>query len=158
MDEDARTAPTRLAGRLLIVDAEHRVLLFSCADPARPEDGHWWFTPGGGVEPGESVEQGARREALEETGLEIDELGPPVHERQASFDFEGVHYEQLDVFFLVRVGRHAVDTGAFTADERRVLTGHRWWSATELAATSDTVYPVGLLELMVAIGAFAAPS
>jgi 8-oxo-dGTP pyrophosphatase MutT (NUDIX family) len=155
MHDGLHPAPTRRAGRLLIVDATARVLLFSCRDPARPEDGHWWFTPGGGVEGDESVEDAARREALEETGLALDELGSPVHVRHASFDFEGLHYEQEDVFFLVRVVRHVVDDGAWTDDERRVMTGHQWWSEAELEATEETIYPLGLLELLREVGAFA---
>lgn len=33
-----------------------------------------WGTPGGGMEPGESPEEGARREVVEETGLQLPDL------------------------------------------------------------------------------------
>ena len=145
---------TRRAGRVLIIDNRNRVLLFSCTDPTRPEAGSWWFTPGGGVEGDENVEDAARREALEETGLIVDDLGPVRYRRHASFDFEDVHYEQEDVFFLVRVARHELDTARWTDDEKRVMTGHRWWSEAELATTDDVIYPLGLNELLVEIGAF----
>lgn len=152
--DELRDDEPRRAGRLLLVDSARRVLLFCCSDPARPEEGSWWFTPGGGVEGDESVEDAARREALEETGLAVADLGLAVHRRHASFDFAGVHYEQDDEFFLVRVDRLEVDDRAWTDEERRVLTGHRWWTEEELATTTDTVYPAGLLELLVSVGAF----
>lgn len=154
MHDGTDPAPTRHAGRLLILDSDDRVLLFSCTDPSRPADGSWWFTPGGGAELDETAEDAARREAFEETGLEIGDLGPRVHERRASFDFEGLHYEQDDVFFLVRVERHDVDDSAWTEDERRVVTGHHWWSEAELAGTEEVIYPLGLLELLHELGAF----
>jgi ADP-ribose pyrophosphatase YjhB (NUDIX family) len=37
-------------------------------------DNHCWGPPGGAVEPGEVVEDSAKREAFEETGLELGEL------------------------------------------------------------------------------------
>jgi 8-oxo-dGTP pyrophosphatase MutT (NUDIX family) len=73
----------RTAGRVIVVDREGRVLLFRGGDPARPRDGTWWFTPGGGADPGESVEEAARRELFEETGLAVEKLGRVVATRMS---------------------------------------------------------------------------
>lgn len=54
---------------LVASDARGRVLLVRRAD-----DGTWGL-PGGGVEPGETWEQAALRECLEETGWEADLTG-----------------------------------------------------------------------------------
>ena len=40
---------------------------------------HFWDIPGGSVEPGETPQEGARREAVEEIGLEIS-LEKIIHE------------------------------------------------------------------------------
>lgn len=53
---------------ILIQDADQRLLLL------KRSDNHCWGLPGGAVEPGEEVEQAARRETLEETGLEVHDL------------------------------------------------------------------------------------
>lgn len=41
-----------------------------------PEGGGYWHTIAGGVEPGETSPEAARRELLEETGLAVDALPP----------------------------------------------------------------------------------
>ena len=56
------------AAGVLIVDGEGRLLL-----QLRSDDGCWGL-PGGAVEIGESTENAARREALEETGLTLGSL------------------------------------------------------------------------------------
>ncbi|WP_092373615.1 NUDIX hydrolase [Micromonospora phaseoli] len=140
----------RRAARVLLVDAAGRLLLFRGFDPARPEHGRWWFTPGGGLDPGETYAQGATRELAEETGLRLSpaEVGEPVHTDVIEFPFDGVWYRQEQQFFLVRVAAHEVDTAGFSEVERGSVDGHRWWSGQELAGTAERCYPPDLAELL----------
>ncbi|TDB78914.1 NUDIX hydrolase [Micromonospora sp. KC721] len=135
----------RRAGRVLLVDSAGRVLLFEGVDPARPEH-RYWFTPGGGLDPGETSAQGAARELAEETGLRLSpaELGAPVWSETVEFPFDGVRYRQEQEFFLVRIGAWEVDTTGFDAIERATVSGYRWWSVAELAATDQRYYPEDL--------------
>ncbi|WP_416900660.1 NUDIX hydrolase [Micromonospora echinospora] len=144
------TAPTpRRAARVLLLDAAGRVLLFSGVDPARPEH-RYWFTPGGGLDAGEEAAAGAARELTEETGLRLTpaELGQPVWRETVEYPFDGVWYRQEQDFFLVRVPTWEVDTTGFDDIERATVTGHRWWSRDELAATTERYYPVDLPALL----------
>ncbi|MBL7254140.1 NUDIX hydrolase [Paractinoplanes lichenicola] len=56
------------AAGVLVRDDERRILL------QRRSDDHTWCLPGGAVEPGERLEDAARRELREETGLVAGEL------------------------------------------------------------------------------------
>lgn len=136
----------RRAARVLLVDAAGRVLLFSGSDPARPEHGRWWFTPGGGLDPGETYAEGAARELAEETGLRLPApaFGAPVHRDVTEFPFDGVWYRQEQEFFLVRVADHEVDTAGFSEIERASVAAHRWWPLAELAVTDERYYPPDL--------------
>jgi len=57
-----------IGATVFILDEENRLLLL------RRVDNQCWGPPGGAVEPGEVVEDSARRETLEETGLQIGEI------------------------------------------------------------------------------------
>jgi 8-oxo-dGTP pyrophosphatase MutT (NUDIX family) len=138
-----------MAARVIVVDADDRVLLLRCGDPARPEAGTWWITPGGGLEEGETPAEGARRELAEETGLAIvDDLGPVVLETDVTFEFDGVTFDQAESYFVVRTEAFTVDDSRWTDIEVASLSDPRWWSIDELAETSDAVYPAGLLAVL----------
>ena len=72
---------------VLIFDNEKHLFLL------KRTDNECWGPPGGAVEPGEIVEEAARRETLEETGLEIEGMslfgvfsGPDQYYRYPSGD------------------------------------------------------------------------
>ena len=138
----------RVAARVLLVSDDGAVLLLKGSDPARPDAGTWWMTPGGGVDDGETAEAAARRELREETGFEAGDLGPVVFNRVAEFDFEGVHYRQRESFFCVRSARFTIDDAGWSDVERRSVLGHRWWTQTELTATAETLHPAELPQLL----------
>ncbi len=137
----------RSAVRALVVDARDRVLLFVGVDPHEPERGRWWFTPGGGLELGETELAALVREVREETGLLVDpsSLGRPVWRRQAHFLFAGQWYHQSETFYLIRVGAHEVDTSGFQPLEVSAVLDHRWWSVAELDASEEPLYPRDLV-------------
>lgn len=133
----------RDAARVLLLDEADRLLLFRGCDPHRPER-PFWFTAGGGVDPGETAQECAVREVREETGLTDLVLGPLVWRRVAVFSWAGICYEQHEQFFLARCAGFAVDTSGFTEAERLTHTEHRWWTLAQLAATTDELAPPDL--------------
>ncbi len=77
------TFPDRHTARALLFDPADRLLLIqyeAARDLAgrKPGDRLFWYTPGGGIDPGETAEQACARELMEEVGLRDAVIGPLV--------------------------------------------------------------------------------
>lgn len=138
----------RPTARLLVADPEGRALLFS---GGTGED-RWWFTPGGGLHRGETVEAAGVRELFEETGFKVteDELGPVVATSSSLWlaPESGKLYLGAYSFFFLRVPGAELNTDGQEDLERSVITGYRWWSVADLRATTDQILPFQLADLM----------
>jgi 8-oxo-dGTP pyrophosphatase MutT (NUDIX family) len=100
------------------------------------------------MRPGESYRVTARRELAEETGIAVDEVGPLLWTRKVQFVWDGtliVHHER---FYLVRVPEAVLGPGLEAAHEVDGILGSRWWSADEMDAADDIVYPTRLASLL----------
>jgi ADP-ribose pyrophosphatase YjhB (NUDIX family) len=126
----------RPAARALVLDENDRILLVRFEFPW--VDYPVWAPPGGGLEPGESAEDGVRRELAEETGLVDAPLGPVVWIREARWEQAselGAYDGQLEHVYLVRVPAFEpapqLDEGTL---RREHVTGARWWTPAEIRA------------------------
>lgn len=131
-----------------MLSRDRDVLLFSSLDPGEPDRARHWFTVGGGVEDGETLEEAALREVREETGHHLSAVGPCVMTRHASYDFAGDHYEQDETIFVAWVEHFAPSTEQWTELEQRAGARHRWWSIDELSNTLEVVWPENLAILI----------
>ena len=143
----------RPAARVLIVNPDGRTLVFRGIDPTDEARGSWWFTPGGGVETGETLKQAAAREVFEETGLRVDTFGPVILTRHSTFDVGDESYETHETTFLLRLEERLVIPSDRYPD--RAILEHRWMWPDQIRALADPYYPdclADLLERITAVG------
>jgi len=142
-----KTAPVikRSCARVLLFDEDGRLLFLFDPDPVQ---GGYWYPPGGGIEPGESPEQAARRELIEEVGLDVIELGPVVLRRRARFTWHGKRLDQDEWHLLGRVISPVVGPGRVGDSETKAVAAHRWWSLSDLRDAGEVFYPEGLVAIV----------
>lgn len=134
----------REAIRAILLTPAPDVLLLRVRDSAGGEA--FWITPGGGLEPGETVESGLRRELKEELGLEHFVIGPLVWRRQHTFDWAGKRVCQREQYHIVHVARF--EPRMSDALEMQVVDNVRWWPVEELAQASERITPLALAEIL----------
>ncbi|MFH9968547.1 NUDIX hydrolase [Streptomyces mirabilis] len=137
------TPPLREAARAILLDPDVRVLLLRY-----DENDGFWATPGGSLEPGEDDTTAALRELHEELGIDEQavELGVQLAERSTTHLVGGRTVRQVEKYFLARVGAAAINPACATQPDN--IRGYRWWTVTDLRRTKETVYPVGLADLV----------
>lgn len=159
MVDVAEAGPTRNPERLreidrpiasLIIISSDRKILMGRKDPAKggvyPDV---WHIPGGGIEEGESLEEAARREGLEEVGIDLTDTEltplpfPPGYDETAKTLASGEKVWLKMTFnrFEARLNRPASEIEVNPADDLEEL---RWFGSEELA---DVEQPPGGREL-----------
>ena len=165
MSNASDSAPiTRNAARVLLIDPSDRVLLIRVGNddsergvaPDFPDE--LWITPGGGLEAGETYEQAALRELLEETGVRDVELGPWVWTRPDRFTIHGVRYEGTERFYVVRTPAIDIRPANPDAGEVAIIREYRWWTVSEIQASIAEFAPTRIRELLPGIIAGNTPS
>jgi 8-oxo-dGTP pyrophosphatase MutT (NUDIX family) len=140
----------RTGARVLVIDADDRLLLIHERTGDQAQFDHW-LTPGGGVEDGEDLATAAVREVFEETGLQISlpADAQPLHVRRRSWSWRDLSFDQTDHYFAARVGPDVeVRPAALTEVETELLLGFQWWTVGELRDTSQTIEPPEVADLL----------
>ncbi|MDE2355734.1 MAG: NUDIX domain-containing protein [Alphaproteobacteria bacterium] len=135
----------RPTARVLLLDSEDRILLLKGRLPTAPEGPGAWYTVGGGVEPGESLEAAARREMAEETGLEPHFVSQPLWwSEQVYYDRKGRPVLFRQAFLMARCDGGDPSRAGWTPLEQALVDDIRWWTLAELETTDEPVYPEDL--------------
>lgn len=142
--------------KLLLLDQDDRLLLIHAKDPQTQAE--CWYPVGGGVEPGETLQEAAAREAHEETGLVGLPPGLPVWRRDHTYEYDGRAIEVHEEWLMQTVDRFDPVPAQLTETEARTILGFRWWQAQELAEVTETIFPPRLGHLLMDLLTDGAPA
>lgn len=142
---------SRPAVRVICLDSSGRVLLLCWRDPY---DGALiWEPPGGGIERGESPWDAARRELVEETGLDPSSIvdSPITVERDTTWN--GRRFIGPEEFYPARFAtdRPSLSRLGLMADEQENLRDHAWLLPDEFDSVVGRLEPPALAAVVNAL-------
>lgn len=141
---EIRERPT---ARVLLFDPEGRILLMrGRMNRAAPS---FWFTVGGGIDPGETLLEAVVREVREETGFEVADVGPVVWLREGlleTADDGPLLFKES--YVVARCGGGEPSRTGWQALEQELCDDLRWWTFEEIRTTEETLFPEGFADLL----------
>ncbi len=141
----------RIATRAIILDPNHKLLLFLAHfDPGSGLPPQWVF-PGGGLEHQETPIAGIIREVFEETGRRFDASDfVPITTLWHEMEDSRQHDTGEAHFFELRVPEVFEPSSAnWTENEHRDTVTHRWVSVGEILTEQLWVGPTGAIGLLI---------
>ena len=110
----------------------------------------FWTLPGGRAEHGETAEQTIRRELLEELGTSV-EVGRLLWLVENFFDYEGLNYHEVALYFLIRfpAGSAPLNAEAFDGADATVPLRFKWFAVERTQLASLPLLPAFLPEGLV---------
>jgi 8-oxo-dGTP pyrophosphatase MutT (NUDIX family) len=141
----------RPAVRIICLDGAGSVLLLHWRDPG--DGALLWEPPGGGIEPGETPFEAARRELVEETGLDPDAIGERWVPVERDMRWNGRRFVGAESFFLARFAEVAPPLGrdGLLPDEQENLQGYGWVPPGEVESLPDRLEPPALVDVIAAL-------
>lgn len=138
----------RASVRIICLDSEGRVLMQRWRDPV--SGAYLWEPPGGGIEEGEEPIDTARRELVEETGLDASAIGTESVAVHRDVEWKGRRFVGVEPFFLARYAHPspAVHPVMLTAEDKENLIEQAWVHWSELGALPGRVEPPQLLYIL----------
>lgn len=135
--------------RIILLNNNDELLLMRAEDKSttRPDgkyNGHFWFLIGGEQENNETIEETAKRELYEETGLKKEDysLGPVVWQGEFDLILSGKLRHMKQKFIVARTSNDNVDLFNLTQPEKNVITDIKWFSLNDIKKCNEVIYPV----------------
>lgn len=146
--------PVRNAVRILLLN-NNKLLLMRVEDldigaPGAKSNRRFWCTIGGGIEPGESVQDAALREIYEETSLmpEAIELGPIVWESDINLMLRGTLTRFMELYIVAKTKAQDVRLHQPTETEQAAVKELRWFTLEDIKRCPDPIFPDSLATYM----------
>lgn len=132
---------TRQSARAILLNSENRIFLFKFEFGFLSDKKILWVTPGGGIEKGETFEEGLKRELYEELGIK-DEIDPKwVFKRNKIFEKkDGIKFLSEEKYYLVRIEKSDFNFDGWEESEKKYTRDHKWWSIEDIRMSEEEFF------------------